>query len=71
MDRNLAKGTVSLILCIVGLFDIATAADPQAFPSAIQQQLNLPEHQIDIGLAALTFAKEFYPDLDVARTQTH
>jgi regulator of sirC expression with transglutaminase-like and TPR domain len=66
MDRNLAKGTVALILCIVGLFNIATAADPQAFPSAIQQQLNLPEDQIDIGLAALTFAKEFYPNLDIA-----
>ena len=66
MDRNLAKGTVALILCIVGLFNIATAADPQAFPSAIQKQLKLPEDKIDIGLAALTFAKEFYPNLDIA-----
>lgn len=66
MDRNFAKGTVALILCIVGLFNNATAAGPPHIPSSIQKQLKLPEDQIDIGLAALTFAKEFYPHLDIA-----
>lgn len=34
-------------------------------PANIQQQLALPEGQIDIGIAALTFAKEIYPDIDI------
>ena len=40
------------------------AAEPLISP-AVLKQLNLPEHQVDIGIAALTFAKEVYPDLDV------
>ncbi|MGH8458127.1 MAG: transglutaminase family protein, partial [Nevskiales bacterium] len=36
------------------------------FPRDIQKQLNLPEQQLDIGIAALTFAKAIYPDLDIA-----
>jgi regulator of sirC expression with transglutaminase-like and TPR domain len=66
MNRNLAKGTVALVLCIVGLFNIAAAAGPPYIPSSIQKQLDLSEDKIDIGLAALTFAKEFYPNLDIA-----
>lgn len=35
-------------------------------PSAeIQRLLALPEDKIDIGIAALTFAKEIYPNLDI------
>jgi len=45
---------------------LCAAADDRYFPPDIQRQLSLPEHQLDIGLAALTFAKEIYPDLDVA-----
>lgn len=43
----------------------ATAANEQ-LSLDIQKQLELPENKIDIGLAALTFAKEFYPNLDVS-----
>ena len=65
MVGNLARKAVTFVLCICGLLNAATAADPSVFPPAIQQQLNLPEDKIDIGLAALTFAKEFYPKLDI------
>jgi regulator of sirC expression with transglutaminase-like and TPR domain len=34
--------------------------------SSIQSLLNLPENKIDIGIAALTLAREIYPDVDVA-----
>lgn len=37
----------------------------QAISSAILKQLELPENRIDVGIAALTFAKEFYPTLDI------
>jgi hypothetical protein len=32
---------------------------------AVRTQLALPEHQIDVGIAALTIAKEVYPGLDI------
>lgn len=41
------------------------AAPPGLIPADIQQQLSLPESEIDIGIAALTFAKEIYPDIDI------
>jgi hypothetical protein len=41
-------------------------ASPLAGASDIDRVLALPEEKIDIGIAALTFAKEFYPSLDVA-----
>jgi len=66
MDRTLAKKVVALVLCIFGMFNAAIADSHSPFPPAIQKQLQLPEDQIDIGLAALTFAKEFYPHLDIA-----
>ncbi len=66
MDRRLAKEAVALVLCVFGLFDAALASGNQAIPPAIQKQLDLSEDKIDIGLAALTFAKEFYPHLDIA-----
>ena len=64
--KRFARGWLVLVVCVFAILDTATAADPHIIPPPIQQQLNLPEHQIDIGLAALTFAKEFYPHLDIA-----
>ncbi len=39
---------------------------PQPRSASMQDLLNLPEDKIDIGLVALTLAKEIYPDIDVA-----
>lgn len=36
------------------------------FPADIQRILALPEAKIESGIAALTFAKEIYPEVDVA-----
>lgn len=36
------------------------------FSPEVRKILALPEKQIDIGIAALTFAKEIYPEIDVA-----
>lgn len=52
-----------LALSFFGLLRVAVA-DP-FIPPAIQKQLQLPEEKIDIGIAALTFAKEIYPNIDV------
>jgi hypothetical protein len=40
-------------------------AQDKRISAAIQRQLDLPEQRIDIGVAALTFAKEVYPALDI------
>ena len=58
----------SILFCITSLvlvFSNYATADNQAIPRDILSQLGLPEDKIDIGIAALTFAKEFYPNLDV------
>ena len=65
LHKYFAKEWFVLVVCVFGILNTVAVADPPTFPSAIQQQLKLPEHQIDIGLAALTFAKEFYPNLDI------
>jgi len=44
----------------------APTTSPEVFPAEIERLFALPEDQIDTGLAALTFAKEIYPDIDVA-----
>jgi regulator of sirC expression with transglutaminase-like and TPR domain len=36
------------------------------FSPEVRKILALPEKQIDIGIAALTFAKEVYPEIDIA-----
>jgi regulator of sirC expression with transglutaminase-like and TPR domain len=59
------QGAVALVLYIFGVGDAALAADSPVLPLAIQKQLNLPEDKIDIAIAAFTFAKEFYPNLDI------
>ena len=64
--KRFARGWLVLVVCVFAILDTATAADPHTIPPTIQKQLQLPEERIDIGLAALTFAKEFYPHLDIA-----
>jgi regulator of sirC expression with transglutaminase-like and TPR domain len=66
MSRKLMQGAVALILYIFGMGDAALAADSPVLPPAIQKQLQLPEDKIDIAIAAFTFAREFYPNLDIA-----
>ena len=44
---------------------VSVVAMAESFPANIQQILELPEQQIDTGYAALVFAKEIYPELDV------
>ncbi|MGH8562125.1 MAG: hypothetical protein ACRES4_09190, partial [Nevskiales bacterium] len=61
--RMIRKITFSGLLCCVLFFSTHALA---GFPRDIQKQLNLPEQQLDIGIAALTFAKAIYPDLDIA-----
>jgi regulator of sirC expression with transglutaminase-like and TPR domain len=67
MGCKLMQGAAALVLCIFGAAHTATAlsADLPAIPLSIQKQLQLPEDKIDIGLAALTFAKEIYPHINV------
>ncbi len=64
--KRFARGWLVLVVCVFAILDTATAADPHTIPPTIQKQLDLSEDKIDIGLAALTFAKEFYPNLDIA-----
>ena len=66
MSRKLMQGVVALVLYIFSVGDAALAADSPVLPLAIQKQLNLPEDKIDIAIAAFTFAKEFYLNLDIA-----
>jgi regulator of sirC expression with transglutaminase-like and TPR domain len=60
------QGAVALVLYVFGMGHAAFAADSPIFPPSIQKQLQLPEDKIDIAIAAFTFAKEFYPNLDIA-----
>jgi regulator of sirC expression with transglutaminase-like and TPR domain len=60
------QGAVALVLYVFGMGHAAFAADSPIFPPAIQKQLQLSEDKIDIAVAAFTFAKEFYPNLDIA-----
>lgn len=56
------------IMLLLTCFIIAGAAHARtsAFPPDVERLLALPEDQIDIGIAALTLAKEQYPNIDVA-----
>lgn len=45
---------------------VADLHDQKATSDAIKQILALPEDKIDIGTAALTFAHEIYPHIDIA-----
>lgn len=66
MGRKLINGAMALVLCIFGVASTALAADLPSIPPSIQKQLQLPEQRIDVAVAAFTFAKEFYPNLDIA-----
>ena len=59
------------MLGVLTLLNPVLAAGNKPFPPAIQQQLQLPKDKIDIGLAALSFAKECYPGLDIAASSKH
>jgi regulator of sirC expression with transglutaminase-like and TPR domain len=65
-SRLNAVALLFLVPGVFGLFNAALASGNQTIPPAIQKQLQLSEEKIDIGIAALTFAKEFYPHLDIA-----
>ena len=54
-----------LLALFFGLL-VALAMQGTATASEIEKLLTLPEDKVDIGIVALTFAKEFYPDIDVA-----
>jgi len=60
------QGAVVLALYVFGMGHAVFAVDSPVLPPAIQKQLQLPEEKIDIAIAAFTFAKEFYPNLDIA-----
>lgn len=64
--KRFAREWLVLVVCVFTVLNAATAAGPPTIPPVIQKQLPLREDQIDIGLAAFTFAKEFYPNLDIA-----
>ena len=54
------------VLLSVGVFHTASLLADALIPPHIQRQLDLPERKIDVGIAALTFAKEVDPDVDIA-----
>ncbi|CAN5402993.1 hypothetical protein BH11PSE7_BH11PSE7_36880 [soil metagenome] len=53
-------------LQIAGLIACLLPSLPAIASLETDRLLALPENKVDIGLAAITFAKEIYPDLDVA-----
>lgn len=65
LSGRLLQCAIVLVACIFGANHAVLAADHLLIPPAIQKQLQLPEEKIDIGIAALTFAREFYPKLDI------
>jgi len=53
------------IAVFVALLHAHAFAEGKLISRAVQKELALPESQIDIGIAALTIAKEAYPGLDI------
>ncbi|MHB2154393.1 transglutaminase family protein [Calditrichota bacterium GD2] len=55
------------IFTIFFLFQLSLSQEPQPryHGQTIYDIIKLPEEEIDIGLATLVLAKEFYPDMDV------
>ncbi len=51
---------------ILFLWHLQAIASNQYIPGDIEKLLVLPENQIDVGMVALTLAKEVYSNLDVA-----
>ncbi len=69
MSSQLMIRVVTLALWIAALCPAPVVQAGQGnplIPPEIQKQLDLPEEKIDIAIAAFTFAKEFYPNLDIA-----
>jgi regulator of sirC expression with transglutaminase-like and TPR domain len=50
----------------VAILNLPAYADQIDIRHEMGWQVRLPEDQIDIGIAALTFAKEIYPEIDIA-----
>ena len=65
-DHSLARFCSRVLLACASVW-IFCCFSPQAIAgvSRIDQVLALPENKVDIGVAALIFAKEIYPDMDV------
>src|ERR1035441_5782093 len=57
--RTLSVVLLSALLILAGP---PAKADEQAVPDDIEKILALPEDKIDIGIAALTFAHDAFPD---------
>lgn len=53
------------LISIAAILLTSLLLNHQAEASDIDKLLELPEKKIDIGIAALTFAREVYPDLDI------
>lgn len=53
------------LVLFIGLF-MTLSVHRTATASEIEKLLTLPENKVDVGIVALTLAKEFYPNLDVA-----
>jgi len=54
-------------LSLLGSYPAHADSTYDGIPESIVVILRLPENKIDIGIAALTFAKEVYPDLDIKK----
>ena len=59
--RTFLRRPLALLLILIAL-----VMQRSAIAGEIDKLLALPEDKIDIGIVALTLAKEFYPNLDVA-----
>lgn len=53
-----------LLLSLI-LFHLPLPAQEKYTGQSIEDVLELPENEINVGMATLILAKEFYPDLDV------
>jgi regulator of sirC expression with transglutaminase-like and TPR domain len=63
---SLSRIFLAVFLCLFVILPFQhVLADDQAFPPEIEKILALSEDKIDMGLAALTVAKQIYPALDI------
>lgn len=62
----LQKLVLAVPISLLAIGSLYADVENRLIPTAVQRQLALPEDEIDVGIAALTFAKEVYPDLDIA-----
>ena len=60
-----SKWCVAVSLAVV-ILSLPAYAEQLDIRYEMGRQVKLPEDQIDVGIAALTFAKEIYPEIDIA-----